>query len=157
MSGGEMLSSLDAAFAEIARPRTFTLNLIAGLETTGYAKELGAGTTARFATEAPRLRAWSRWALTSSTWTIVDHESPGLGGLRPFAGSASAMTTIPFPRRIRARWLPARHISVKPKASHSQSTAVPTSSYTSSGTTLAEPIVRLIIRPPAARESEAAS
>jgi hypothetical protein len=30
--------------------------------------------------------------------------------------------------RTRARWLPARHTSAKPKVSHSQSTALPTSS-----------------------------
>ena len=47
MSDGEMLSSLDAAYAEIARLETFALHLIAGLETNGYAKEVGAGTTAR--------------------------------------------------------------------------------------------------------------
>ncbi len=50
MSGSEMLSSLDAAFAEIARLETFALHLMAGLETTGYAQELGAGTTARLLT-----------------------------------------------------------------------------------------------------------
>jgi hypothetical protein len=48
MSGGEMVSSLDATYAEIARLETFALLLIAGLETTGYPQELGAGTTARF-------------------------------------------------------------------------------------------------------------
>jgi hypothetical protein len=57
MSGGEMLSSLDAAFAEIARLETVALNLIAGLETTGYAKELGAGTTARLLTFRYRIDA----------------------------------------------------------------------------------------------------
>ncbi len=50
MTGSEMLSSLDAAFAEIARLETFALHLMAGLETTGYAQELGAGTTARLLT-----------------------------------------------------------------------------------------------------------
>ncbi len=50
MSGSEMLSSLDAAFAEIARLETYALHLMAGLETTGYAQELGAGTTARLLT-----------------------------------------------------------------------------------------------------------
>ena len=50
MSGSEMVSSLDAAFAEIARLQTFVLHLIGGLETTGYAQEVGAGTTARLLT-----------------------------------------------------------------------------------------------------------
>jgi hypothetical protein len=57
MSGGEMLSSLDATFAEIARLETFALHLIGGLETTGYAKELGAGTTARLLTFRYRIDA----------------------------------------------------------------------------------------------------
>ncbi|MGY4769158.1 DUF222 domain-containing protein [Kribbella sp. CWNU-51] len=57
MSGGEMLSSLDAAFAEIARLETFVLQLIGGLETTGYAQELGAGTTARLLTFRYRIDA----------------------------------------------------------------------------------------------------
>ncbi len=57
MSGSEMLSSLDAAFAEIARLETFALHLMAGLETTGYAQELGAGTTARLLTFRYRIDA----------------------------------------------------------------------------------------------------
>ncbi len=57
MNGSEMLSSLDAAFAEIARLETFALHLMAGLETTGYAQELGAGTTARLLTFRYRIDA----------------------------------------------------------------------------------------------------
>ena len=45
-----MLSTLDAAYAEIARLETLALHLIAGLDTTGHAHELGAGTTARLLT-----------------------------------------------------------------------------------------------------------
>src|SRR5581483_8764617 len=52
--------------------------------------------------------------------------------------------TTPLPNPSRARCPPARHNSVKPKAAHSQPIACSTSSYTSSGTTLAEPVVRLI-------------
>ncbi|MGW6200063.1 DUF222 domain-containing protein [Kribbella sp. NPDC055110] len=50
MSGGEMVSALDATCAEIARLKTYALQLTGGLETIGYAKEVGAGTTARFLT-----------------------------------------------------------------------------------------------------------
>jgi hypothetical protein len=57
MSGSEMLSSLDAVYAEIARLETFALHLIAGLETTGHAKKLGAGTTARLLTFRYRIDA----------------------------------------------------------------------------------------------------
>ncbi len=45
-----MLSTLDATYAEIARLETLALHLIAGLDTTGHAHELGAGTTARLLT-----------------------------------------------------------------------------------------------------------
>ena len=45
-----MLSTLDATYAEIARLETSALHLIAGLDTTGHAHELGAGTTARLLT-----------------------------------------------------------------------------------------------------------
>jgi Domain of unknown function (DUF222)/HNH endonuclease len=47
MSGGEKLSALDAVNAEIARLKTRGLHLVAGLEDTGYAKEIGAHDTAR--------------------------------------------------------------------------------------------------------------
>ncbi len=50
MSGSDMLSTLDATYAEIARLETLALHLIAGLDTTGHAHELGAGTTARLLT-----------------------------------------------------------------------------------------------------------
>jgi hypothetical protein len=57
MSGGEMVSALDATYAEIARLETFALQLIAGLETIGHAKDVGAGTTARFLTFRYRIDA----------------------------------------------------------------------------------------------------
>ncbi|MGY4768245.1 DUF222 domain-containing protein [Kribbella sp. CWNU-51] len=50
MGGSDMLSTLDATYAEIARLETLALHLIAGLDTTGHAQELGAGTTARLLT-----------------------------------------------------------------------------------------------------------
>ncbi|MGY4773270.1 DUF222 domain-containing protein [Kribbella sp. CWNU-51] len=57
MSGSDMLSTLDATYAEIARLETSALHLIAGLETTGHAQELGAGTTARLLTFRYRIDA----------------------------------------------------------------------------------------------------
>lgn len=57
MSGGEMVTALDATNAEIARLRTYALQLTGGLETIGYAKEIGAGTTARFLTLRYRVDA----------------------------------------------------------------------------------------------------
>jgi hypothetical protein len=57
MSGGEMVSTLDATYAELARLETLALQLTAGLETIGYAKDVGAGTTARFLTIRYRVDA----------------------------------------------------------------------------------------------------
>jgi hypothetical protein len=57
MSGGEMVSTLDDTYGEIARLETLALHLTAGLETIGYAKEVGAGTTARFLTFRYRIDA----------------------------------------------------------------------------------------------------
>ncbi|MGY4768332.1 hypothetical protein ACXC9Q_15575, partial [Kribbella sp. CWNU-51] len=57
MSGSDMLSTLDATYAEIARLETLALHLIAGLDTTGHAQELGAGTTARLLTFRYRIDA----------------------------------------------------------------------------------------------------
>ncbi len=57
MSDGEKVSSLDAAYAEIARLETFALHLVAGLDDTGYAHDVGAGTTARFLTLRYRIDA----------------------------------------------------------------------------------------------------
>ncbi|TDO59063.1 uncharacterized protein DUF222, partial [Kribbella sp. VKM Ac-2571] len=57
MSGDEMVSTLDATYAEIARLETLALRLTAGLETIGYAKDVGAGTTARFLTFRYRVDA----------------------------------------------------------------------------------------------------
>lgn len=57
MGGGEMVSALDATYAEIARLETSALQLIAGLEAIGHAKDVGAGTTARFLTFRYRIDA----------------------------------------------------------------------------------------------------
>src|SRR3954453_6172113 len=47
MSGSEMLSTLDQLDAELARLETYRLHLIAGLDTIGHAKEIGAHDTAQ--------------------------------------------------------------------------------------------------------------
>src|SRR5258707_978972 len=46
MSGSELLSTLDALDAEAARRETYRLAVIAAIENTGYAAELGARDTA---------------------------------------------------------------------------------------------------------------
>ncbi len=81
MSGSEMLSSLDAAFAEIARLETFALHLMAGLETTGYAQELGAGTTARLLTFRYR----------------IDAPKPAATSTSPPASESSRPSPLPCP------------------------------------------------------------
>ena len=50
MSGSEMLSTLDALDAELARLQTYRLHVIAGVEDIGYAEEIGAHDTARLLT-----------------------------------------------------------------------------------------------------------
>ena len=47
MSGSEMLSTLDALDADLARRQTYRLHVIAALDDIGYAKEIGAHDTAR--------------------------------------------------------------------------------------------------------------
>src|SRR3954454_8763187 len=55
MSDSEKLSALDAVFAETARLKTLGLQLIADLDRSGYATELGAGNTARLLTKRYRV------------------------------------------------------------------------------------------------------
>ncbi|TDW17356.1 HNH endonuclease signature motif containing protein [Kribbella kalugense] len=55
MSDSEQLSALDAVFAEIARLKTLALQLIAAIDQSGYATELGAGNTARLLTKRYRI------------------------------------------------------------------------------------------------------
>ncbi|MFG1815715.1 DUF222 domain-containing protein [Kribbella sp. NPDC049174] len=55
MSGGEILSGLDAVNAEIARLKTRGLHLVARLDDTGYANEIGAHDTVRLLTFRYRL------------------------------------------------------------------------------------------------------
>ncbi|WP_158441548.1 HNH endonuclease signature motif containing protein [Kribbella steppae] len=55
MSDSEKLSTLDAVFAEQARLKTIELQLIADFEQSGYAKEIGAGDTARLLSQRYRI------------------------------------------------------------------------------------------------------
>ncbi|WP_329000539.1 HNH endonuclease [Kribbella sp. NBC_00709] len=55
MSDSEKLSALDAVFAETARLKTLALQLVAGIDESGYATELGAGSTARLLTKRYRI------------------------------------------------------------------------------------------------------
>jgi hypothetical protein len=57
MSDSEKLSTLDAVVAERARLKTVELQLIGGLEESGYAKEIGAGDTARLLSQRYRIDA----------------------------------------------------------------------------------------------------
>ncbi|MEV0792232.1 DUF222 domain-containing protein [Kribbella sp. NPDC050459] len=67
MGGGELLSTLDALDAEIARLEAYRLTVVAAVETTGYAAELGARDTAellrfRYRLDAPAARRTLRLA-----------------------------------------------------------------------------------------------
>ncbi|MFI6828916.1 DUF222 domain-containing protein [Kribbella sp. NPDC050241] len=93
MSDSEKLSTLDAVVAEVARLETIKWQLIAGLDQSGYAKDLGAGDTARLlsqryridATEAHRdVRVASR--LTRHPATTAALPDPGV----PFANLTTA-------------------------------------------------------------------
>jgi hypothetical protein len=67
MSGGELLSTLDALDAAIARLESYRLSVVATVESTGYAAELGARDTAellrfRYRLDAPTARRTLRLA-----------------------------------------------------------------------------------------------
>jgi hypothetical protein len=102
MSGSEMLSCLDAAYAEMARLETFTLHRVAGLESTGYAKDVGAGDTARLLTfryriDASRGRREVRLAGNLAKYPAVaaapGSASPNLWRSEAFAFIASTKTS----------------------------------------------------------------
>ncbi|MEV0801200.1 DUF222 domain-containing protein [Kribbella sp. NPDC050281] len=93
MSDSEKLSTLDAVVAEVARLETIKWQLIAGLDQSGYAEDLGAGDTARLlsqryridATEAHRdVRVANR--LTRHPATTAALPDPGV----PFANPTTA-------------------------------------------------------------------
>lgn len=85
MSGGEMVSALDATYAEIARLETSVLQLVAALEAIGYAKDVGAGTTARLLTfryriDATKARRDVRVATTLPKYAAVAAALPDPAG-----------------------------------------------------------------------------
>ncbi|MET9316974.1 DUF222 domain-containing protein [Kribbella sp. NPDC003505] len=76
MSGSELLSTLDELEAEMARREAYRLSVIAAIESTGYAEELGARDTAellrfRYRLDAPAARRTLRLAQTAPHYPAV--------------------------------------------------------------------------------------
>ncbi|MEV6267248.1 DUF222 domain-containing protein [Kribbella sp. NPDC051936] len=76
MSGGELLSTLDTLEAELARLEAYRLSVIAAIESTGYAQELGARDTAellrfRYRLDSPAARRTLRLAQTAPHYPAV--------------------------------------------------------------------------------------
>ncbi|MGW5194750.1 DUF222 domain-containing protein, partial [Kribbella sp. NPDC004138] len=76
MSGGELLSTLDTLEAELARLEAYRLSVVAAIESTGYATELGARDTAellrfRYRLDAPAARRTLRLAQTAPHYPAV--------------------------------------------------------------------------------------
>ncbi|MEV0791127.1 DUF222 domain-containing protein [Kribbella sp. NPDC050459] len=76
MGGGELLSTLDMLEAELARLEAYRLSVVAAIESTGYAEELGARDTAellrfRYRLDAPVARRTLRLAQTATQYPAV--------------------------------------------------------------------------------------
>ncbi|MEV0794775.1 DUF222 domain-containing protein [Kribbella sp. NPDC050459] len=76
MSGSELLSTLDTLEAELARLEAYRLSVIAAIESTGYAQELGARDTAellrfRYRLDPPAARRTLRLAQTAPHYPAV--------------------------------------------------------------------------------------
>ncbi|MGW5193154.1 DUF222 domain-containing protein [Kribbella sp. NPDC004138] len=76
MSGSELLSTLDTVEAELARLEAYRLSVIAAIESTGYAEELGARDTAellrfRYRLDPPAARRTLRLAQTATHYPAV--------------------------------------------------------------------------------------
>ncbi|MET9312422.1 DUF222 domain-containing protein [Kribbella sp. NPDC003505] len=76
MSGSELLSTLDEVEAELARREAYRLSVIAAIESTGYAEELGARDTAellrfRYRLDAPAARRTLRLAQAAPQYPAV--------------------------------------------------------------------------------------
>ncbi|MET9311990.1 DUF222 domain-containing protein [Kribbella sp. NPDC003505] len=76
MSGSELLSTLDEVEAELARREAYRLSVIAAIESTGYAEELGARDTAellrfRYRLDAPAARRTLRLAQAAPHYPAV--------------------------------------------------------------------------------------
>ncbi|MEV6271223.1 DUF222 domain-containing protein [Kribbella sp. NPDC051936] len=76
MGGGELLSTLDTLEAELARLEAYRLSVVAAIESTGYAQELGARDTAellrfRYRLDPPAARRTLRLAQTATQYPAV--------------------------------------------------------------------------------------
>ncbi|MEV6267698.1 DUF222 domain-containing protein [Kribbella sp. NPDC051936] len=76
MSGGELLSTLDTLEAELARLEAYRLSVVAAIESTGYAQELGARDTAellrfRYRLDPPAARRTLRLTQTAPHYPAV--------------------------------------------------------------------------------------
>jgi hypothetical protein len=76
MSGSELLSTLDTLYADLARRESYRLSVIAAIESTGYAEELGARDTAellrwRYRLDAATARRTLRLAQTAPHYPAV--------------------------------------------------------------------------------------
>ncbi|WP_371405388.1 HNH endonuclease [Kribbella sp. NBC_00662] len=93
MSDSEKLSALDAVVAEKARLETLELHLIAAIDQSGYATDLGAGDTARllthrYRTDATEARRQVRIATDLPKYSATTAALPDPS--TPFAGPATA-------------------------------------------------------------------
>src|SRR3954452_5330808 len=93
MSDSEQLSALDEVVAEEARLRTLRLHLIASIDQSGYAQELGAGDTARllsqrYRIDAPEARREARLATRLTRYAATSAALPDPN--TPFANPATA-------------------------------------------------------------------
>ncbi|MGW5195687.1 DUF222 domain-containing protein [Kribbella sp. NPDC004138] len=92
MSGSELLSTLDSVEAELARLEAYRLSVVAAIESTGYAAELGARDTAellrfRYRLDGPAARRTLRLAQTATQYPAV------AAALERTASSATADAT----------------------------------------------------------------
>ncbi|TDW60512.1 5-methylcytosine-specific restriction protein A [Kribbella pratensis] len=97
MSDSEKLSALDAVVAEKARLETLELHLIAAIDQSGYATELGAGDTARlltqrYRTDAPEARRQVRIATHLTRYAATSAALPD-----PAVPYAHPVTAQPAP------------------------------------------------------------
>ncbi|WP_145808293.1 HNH endonuclease signature motif containing protein [Kribbella amoyensis] len=113
MSGGELLSTLDAVQAEIARLQTYRLELLAELDSRGHAAEVGARDTATLIATRHRLdprevRRDLRFALALPKYDAVRAALPsadadlGPGELHPAQGEAivAALEKVPTAAKV---------------------------------------------------------
>ncbi|MGW7682346.1 DUF222 domain-containing protein [Kribbella sp. NPDC054772] len=92
MSGSEMLDTIDQLDAELARLETYRLQVIAGLDAVGYAKEIGAQDTTqlleyRFLLDHVRARRDVRLALALPKYPAVANALPTVDSRDPGADS----------------------------------------------------------------------